>query len=753
MSAAKYQLSVQKNGRLNISLTSGAPVFQDVYAMVWIEGEEEPRALEFDWRGSRREAVHDRLGEGQGMVFEGKDGQILIATYPTQPFFTVQAGFYNRGKKPVRVKMLMPWCTGGAENSGLTLGGDAAQTIFLGNGRTFEGRIMPARTLGQAMTDFNVAAVHPVTGRSLIAGFLTSEKARTQLRIERTETALPELSDVFRAECVYEPGVEVKPGESLLSERLYVAVAETNPLEGLERYGHAMAAVTKVRREPAFIPHGWDSWSTKYRTNIDEQSMRVALEFMDKNLKRYGWTHFAIDDGWQNTRGDWEAHPDRFPKGMKAFADEVHSHGMTFGLWVDPFRVDLDSEVAKAHPEWLRKATADGEGLVGENERIIDITAPGAYEHVRDLFKKIGPGWGVDALMEADFVYLLLLADSYYDTSLTRIEIYRKGLQAIREGFGNDRFMMSMPPLPITGVYADGMRLGQDCAPIWRQQEGAWPWGCVETLSNAAKRYYFAPYMWMPDQDCAFFGHMSTRIRWQVGGAPPLTPQQSTAWLTGAALTGGVIKIGDNFTDLTPEETSVLQRITPVAQRPARPVDLFANDNPRVWSLPMKSDAGEWDILGLFNWDETADQSIAVDLVTLGLAPGQYYTVYNFWGDVYHGTVKDRLEIKVPAGSVQLLGLRPFENRPMFLAHDRHFAQGALDMKALRWDASTRTLSGTLQAVADTEYGLRFLVPPPFVAKGATSSVGALPLEMDGQVVKVRLRSGKGGAIGWEVRF
>jgi alpha-galactosidase len=172
-------------------------------------------------------------------------------------------------------------------------------------------------------------------------------------------------------------------------------------------------------------------------------------------------------------------------------------------------------------------------------------------------------------------VYLLLLCDSYHDPHLTRVQVLRKGMEAIREGFGRDRFLMSMPPAPITGVYANGMRIGSDCAPVWSKVPGRWPWGGVETLTNAARRYYFAPYMWAPDPDCAYFGLPATRERWQVADQPPLTEAQSIAWLTGAALTGGVLKIGDAFADLSEHQVAILRRLLPVWDTPARPIDLF----------------------------------------------------------------------------------------------------------------------------------------------------------------------------------
>jgi hypothetical protein len=272
-------------------------------------------------------------------------------------------------------------------------------------------------------------------------------------------------------------------------------------------------------------------------------------------------------------------------------------------------------------------------------------------------------------------------------------------------------------------------------------------------MTNAARRYYFAPYMWANNPDCAYFGHVGTRARWRMLDVPPLSRNQSLAWFTGSALVGGVVLTGDNFTDMPPAEIDVLRRILPTAGRPARPVDLFEAENPRIWSLPLESGAGDWHLLALFNWNEQAEETVSVELGRLGIAPGRFYTVYNFWGDAYHGTVTGRIEMRVPAGSVQLLGLRPYEDRPMFLAHDRHFAQGALDVTALNWDAAARKLSGTLQAVGDTDYGLRVLAPPPYAAQSATSSSGAVGMETQGQLVKLRIRAEQSGPLAWEVQF
>jgi len=75
---------------------------------------------------------------------------------------------------------------------------------------------------------------------------------------------------------------------------------------------------------------------------------------------------------WYTTVGDWQVDPQRFPDGLAPFRDQVHAHGMLFGLWMDAERIGSQSQVAQAHPEWLATAY-DGEQRLGG---MLDLTNP-----------------------------------------------------------------------------------------------------------------------------------------------------------------------------------------------------------------------------------------------------------------------------------------------------------------------------------------------------------------------------------------
>ena len=84
-------------------------------------------------------------------------------------------------------------------------------------------------------------------------------------------------------------------------------------------------------------PMGWNSWNT-FQTNIDEPLLRGMVDtYVSSGMKDAGYTYFVLDDGWMSMERDKDgnlvADPKKFPNGMKAFADYVHSKGLKFGIY------------------------------------------------------------------------------------------------------------------------------------------------------------------------------------------------------------------------------------------------------------------------------------------------------------------------------------------------------------------------------------------------------------------------------------
>jgi alpha-galactosidase len=85
-------------------------------------------------------------------------------------------------------------------------------------------------------------------------------------------------------------------------------------------------------------PMGWNSWNT-FQTNINEQLVKdIADVMVSSGMKDAGYTYVVLDDGWMAKErdpktGDLIPDPEKFPNGMKALADYVHSKGLKFGLY------------------------------------------------------------------------------------------------------------------------------------------------------------------------------------------------------------------------------------------------------------------------------------------------------------------------------------------------------------------------------------------------------------------------------------
>ena len=88
-------------------------------------------------------------------------------------------------------------------------------------------------------------------------------------------------------------------------------------------------------------PMGWNSWN-KFACNVSERLIRETADAMvSSGMKDAGYQYVVIDDCWQvkrNPDGTIVADPERFPKGIKALADYVHSKGLQFGIYSDAGR-------------------------------------------------------------------------------------------------------------------------------------------------------------------------------------------------------------------------------------------------------------------------------------------------------------------------------------------------------------------------------------------------------------------------------
>src|SRR5260370_9977537 len=101
----------------------------------------------------------------------------------------------------------------------------------------------------------------------------------------------------------------------------------------------AIAQESAVSKNLALTPPmGWNTWN-KFACNVSEELVRgMADAMVDSGMKEGGYQSVVIDDCWQvscDAKANIVADPQRFPSGIKALADYVHSLGLKFGIYSD----------------------------------------------------------------------------------------------------------------------------------------------------------------------------------------------------------------------------------------------------------------------------------------------------------------------------------------------------------------------------------------------------------------------------------
>ena len=143
-------------------------------------------------------------------------------------------------------------------------------------------------------------------------------------------------------------------------------------------------------------PMGWNSWN-KFGCDVNEALIREIADAMATNgMKDAGYQYVNIDDCWHGQRDEQGfIHPDpqRFPSGMKALADYVHSKGLKLGIYSDAGAKTCGGKPASRGHEYQDALTYAQWGvdyLKYDWCGCEDLNAKGAYTTMRDALQAAG---------------------------------------------------------------------------------------------------------------------------------------------------------------------------------------------------------------------------------------------------------------------------------------------------------------------------------------------------------------------------
>ncbi|MDD4311220.1 MAG: alpha-galactosidase [Eubacteriales bacterium] len=149
---------------------------------------------------------------------------------------------------------------------------------------------------------------------------------------------------------------------------------------------HIVRGDWKGKERPILI----NNWEACFFRFTRSKLLRLA-----RQARRLGVELFVLDDGWFGKRnddhaglGDYDVNRKKLPRGMKAFAEEIHALGLMFGLWFEPEMVNPDSDLFRAHPEYA-VTTPNRTPLLGRNQLVLDLCNPDVRDYIVEHVSRI----------------------------------------------------------------------------------------------------------------------------------------------------------------------------------------------------------------------------------------------------------------------------------------------------------------------------------------------------------------------------
>ena len=149
------------------------------------------------------------------------------------------------------------------------------------------------------------------------------------------------------------------------------------------------------RRTPR--PVHYNCWEAIYFNH----SLPVLKDIADR-AARLGTERFVLDDGWFGRRdddttslGDWDIDPRKWPDGLGPLIEHVTSLGMVFGLWVEPEMVSPDSNLYRAHPDWI---LGRHDQPLGRQQLVLDLGRPEVQDHLFQVIDTLLSNHDIDYL-------------------------------------------------------------------------------------------------------------------------------------------------------------------------------------------------------------------------------------------------------------------------------------------------------------------------------------------------------------------
>lgn len=199
-----------------------------------------------------------------------------------------------------------------------------------------------------------------------------------------------------------------------------------------------------------------NSWEASYFRFTGESLTRLAGQ-----AASVGAELFVLDDGWFGHRddttssvGDWVPYREKLGGGLEALIQGIHGQNIAFGLWLEPEMVSPDSDLYRAHPDWVIQAP--GRRIEkSRDEYVLDLSNPAVCDHLIGTISRLLSSYPI-AYIKWD------MNRNFTNLGSTWLPAYRQKEQAHRYMLGLyrvlDRLTTDFPQVLLEGCAGGGGR-------------------------------------------------------------------------------------------------------------------------------------------------------------------------------------------------------------------------------------------------------------------------------------------------------
>lgn len=424
-------------------------------------------------------------------------------------------------------------------------------------------------------------------------------------------------------------------------------------------------SIGKLAQTP---PMGWNSYNC-FGGNVTEAEVKANADYMDKNLKQFGWEYIVVDFLWYcDDQNSWQKFANRRPhqyidefgrlipsvklhpsseggNGLKPLGDYIHSKGLKFGLHI--MRGIPRQAIAGNTP--IKNSTAKAAEIANLSDTCIwyggltgvNLTREGGQAYYNSLFE-LYAAWGVDYIKVDDIVF----------------PYHADEIEAVHKAIANcgRPIVLSLSPGP---AFIGNPKHLRENANLWRISGDFWDkWPALKRQLELCRDW--APLVteghW-PDADMLPLGKLN--IRTELKDSPErftnFTKDEQYFLMTLWSIFRSPLMIGGNMPDNDEFTTSLItnHEVIRVNQNSSKNKEISFKNGISIWTADDKENPVKY--MAVLNVGDKA-QTITLPLEAAGIS--ENVTVRNLWNKTELIRTEKGYELIVSAHGATLLSLK-----------------------------------------------------------------------------------------------